>query len=44
MAISQHSWALRMALWPTLDLSPFLTQPVKTQNPSKGELSYGVVA
>jgi hypothetical protein len=26
-----------------LDLSPFLTQPVKTQNPSKGELSHGVV-
>jgi TPR repeat protein len=26
-----------------VDLSPFLTQPVKTQNPSKGELSHGVV-
>jgi hypothetical protein len=26
-----------------LDLPPFLTQPVKTQNPSKGELSHGVV-
>src|SRR3977135_779422 len=26
-----------------LDLSPFLTQPVKAQNPSKGELSHGVV-
>jgi hypothetical protein len=26
-----------------LDLSPFLTQPVKTQNPFKGELSHGVV-
>jgi hypothetical protein len=26
-----------------MDLSPFLTQPVKTQNPSKGELSHGVV-
>src|SRR5579871_3576939 len=27
----------------TLDLSPFLTQAVKTQNPFKGELSHGVV-
>ena len=26
-----------------LDLPPFLTQPVKTQNPSKGELSHGAV-
>src|ERR1700688_2594263 len=26
-----------------VDLSPFLTQPVKTQNPFKGELSHGVV-
>ncbi len=26
-----------------MDLPPFLTQPVKTQNPSKGELSHGVV-
>src|ERR1035438_1767761 len=26
-----------------VDLPPFLTQPVKTQNPSKGELSHGVV-
>ena len=26
-----------------LDLPPFLTQPVKTQNPSKGELSHGIV-
>ena len=26
-----------------LDLPPFLTQPVKTQNPFKGELSHGVV-
>ena len=24
-------------------MSPFLTQPVKTQDPSKGELSHGVV-
>src|SRR5271156_3536460 len=28
---------------PSVDLPPFLTQPVKTQNPSKGELSHGVV-
>ncbi len=27
----------------SLDLPPFLTQPVKTQNPSKGELSHGIV-
>src|ERR1019366_427372 len=27
----------------SLDLSPFLTQPVKTQNPFKGELSHGIV-
>jgi hypothetical protein len=27
-----------------LDLPPFLTQPVKTQNPFKGELSHGVIA
>src|SRR5713101_5582055 len=26
-----------------VDLPPFLTQPVKTQNPFKGELSHGVV-
>jgi TrwC relaxase len=26
-----------------VDLSPFLTQAVKTQNPFKGELSHGVV-
>ena len=26
-----------------LDLSPFLTQPVKTQNPLKGRMSHGVV-
>jgi AbiV family abortive infection protein len=26
-----------------LDLPPFLTQPVKTQNPFKGELSHGIV-
>src|ERR1700693_275142 len=26
-----------------LDLSPVLTQPVKTQNPFKGELSHGIV-
>ncbi len=26
-----------------LDLSPFLTQAAKTQNPFKGELSHGVV-
>jgi hypothetical protein len=26
-----------------LNLPPFLTQPVETQNPSKGELSHGVV-
>ena len=25
-----------------MDLSPFLTQPVKTQNPFKGELSHGL--
>ena len=27
-----------------MDLPPFLTQTVKTQNPSNGELSHGVVA
>ena len=27
-----------------VDLPPFLTQPVKTQNPFKGELSHGVIA
>jgi hypothetical protein len=27
-----------------VDLSPVLTQPVKTQNPSNGELSHGIVA
>jgi hypothetical protein len=27
-----------------LDLSPFLTQTVKTQNPFKGELSHGDIA
>jgi hypothetical protein len=27
-----------------LDLPPFLTQTVKTQNPFKGELSHGVNA
>jgi hypothetical protein len=26
-----------------MDLPPFLTQTVKTQNPSNGELSHGVV-
>jgi hypothetical protein len=26
-----------------VDLPPFLRQPVKTQNPSKGELSHGIV-
>src|SRR5579864_1283028 len=26
-----------------MDLSPFLRQPVKTQNPFKGELSHGIV-
>jgi hypothetical protein len=26
-----------------VDLPPFLTQTVKTQNPSNGELSHGVV-
>src|SRR5713101_7485822 len=26
-----------------LPLPPFLTQPVKTQNPFKGELSHGIV-
>src|SRR6266852_8824417 len=28
---------------PWVDLPPFLTQPVKTQNPFKGELSHGIV-
>jgi hypothetical protein len=27
-----------------VDLPPFLTQPIKTQNPFKGELSHGVIA
>jgi transposase-like protein len=27
----------------SLDLPPFLTQPVKTQNPMNGELSHGIV-
>jgi hypothetical protein len=27
----------------TLDLPPVLRQPVKTQNPFKGELSHGVI-
>ena len=27
-----------------LDLSRFLRQPVKTQNPSNGELSHGIVS
>ncbi len=27
-----------------VDLSPNLRHPVETQNPSKGELSYGIVA
>jgi transposase len=27
-----------------MDLPPFLTQPVKAQNPFKGELSHGVIA
>lgn len=32
------------ALRQGMDLPPFLTQPVKTQNPFKGELSHGFVA
>jgi hypothetical protein len=35
--------ALSKSIDERMDLSPFLTQPVKTQNPSKGELSHGVV-
>ena len=34
---------LMQFLFDGLDLPPFLTQPVKAQNPSKGELSHGVV-
>ena len=34
-----------VSFWLTneLDLSRFLRQPVKTQNPSNGELSHGIV-
>src|ERR1700693_4606729 len=37
------SLRLAITLRVTLDLSPFLTQAVKTQNPFKGELSHGIV-
>jgi transposase-like protein len=34
---------LRHLQYAAMDLSPFLTQAVKTQNPFKGELGHGVV-
>ncbi len=38
-----NQWCVHGGPKDRVDLSPFLTQAVKTQNPFKGELSHGVV-